>query len=213
MSDTSEILGVTDSDLEQARQVFESGGVVALPTETSYGLAVDPFDPEALERLFSLKQRPHDKPLLVLAEDRAQLSTLVSEIPPVFEDLIRNFWPGALTLVFPALPSLPALLTGNTGTVGVRISSNSVANRFVQQMGRPVTATSANVSGGPACLRASEVQAAFGDGLGCILDGGPTSGGPGSTILACFGDVAWLVRDGAVPFAEVQKVLAAQAGE
>jgi len=213
MSGASEMLDVNDSDLEHARQVILAGGITAFPTETYYGLGVNPFDPAALEKLFALKNRPHDKPVLVLVEDRARLADLVSEVPPIFETLMATYWPGPLTLVFPARPELPHLLTGNTGTVGVRLSSHPVANRLVRAVGGAITATSANPSGGTACVRAAEVRAAFGPGIDWVLEGGPTPGGLGSTILACFGDVVWLVRDGAVPFAEVQKILAELAGE
>jgi len=195
-------------DLAAAVRVLRAGGIVALPTETSYGLAVDPCNPRALAALFALKRRPHDKPVLTLISSCSQLPLLVSAVPGIYEPLMQAFWPGPLTLIMPVRPELPDLLTGGTGTVGVRLSSHSVACALVAAMGGPLTATSANLAGAPPCLSAAEVRAAFGTQVDRILDGGITPGGPPSTILAYGRDGVRLVRAGIVPFAEVQRVLA-----
>ncbi len=202
---------ICNNDLQLAKMVFQQGGIVAFPTETSYGLAVDPFKQQALEGLFVLKERPKEKPVLVVINHLDQLNLLVNEIPDIFKPLMERYWPGPLTLIFPATSGLPSLLTGETKTVGVRLTSHPLAAQFIDAVGGPVTATSANLSGITPCVRAEEVRSSFKVGLDFVLDGGPTTGGPASTILACFGDVVWLVRDGAVPFREVQEILAAAA--
>ncbi len=202
---------ISSSDLQHAREVFLKDGIVAFPTETSYGLAVDPFSQHALEGLFALKKRPIEKPVLVVINQMDQLDRLTKKVPEIFTPLIQRYWPGPLTLIFPALAGLPPLLTGETGTVGVRLTSHPAAAQFVDVVQSPVTATSANLSGATPCQSAEEVDSLFSTGVDFTLDGGTTKGGPSSTILACFNDVIWLVRDGAIPFHEVQEILAAEA--
>ena len=198
---------VSDADLATASRVIARGGVVAFPTETYYGLAVDPFNVAALTRLFEIKERPLDKAVLVLVHDRGQLSLLVRQVVPVFRPLMELFWPGPLTLVFSARPELSQLLTGGTGTVGVRVSSHPVATRLLSVFGRPVTATSANISGRSPATTAAQVVAQFGTAVDCILDGGETPGGRGSTLVGCGDDGrSLLLRDGVIPFSRVEAV-------
>jgi L-threonylcarbamoyladenylate synthase len=199
---------VTDEALARACGVLRAGGVVAFPTETYYGLAVDPFNPAALSRLFALKGRSPDKPVLLIIENPSQLSGLVAEFPPPFTILMEKFWPGPLTLVFPGAESLPDLLTGYGGTIGVRVSSHPLARRLVRGFGRPITATSANFSGHPAAVVASDVLAQLGHGVDVVLDGGLTPGGQGSTLLGYQEGKVCLLRAGVVSFAEIQAVLA-----
>lgn len=193
---------VTDEDLATACAILRNGGVVAFPTETYYGLAVDPFNREALARLFALKGRSAAKPVLLIIDNPSQLSTLVTEIPAPLAPLMEKFWPGPLTLVFPGLASLPGMLTGGLGTIGVRISSHLVARRLVRAFGGPITATSANLSGHPAASSADGVREQLGAGVDMILDGGETPGGLGSTILGCRDGGILLLRNGVISFSE-----------
>ncbi len=190
---------VTAAELAEAATIVAQGGVVAFPTETTYGLAVDPFNPEALAKLFLLKRRPEHKPLLVLVEEVSALAVLASEVPERFQPLMAACWPGPLTLIFPARPGLPRLLTGGTGTVGIRISSHPLARGLGRQLGRPLTATSANLSGWPPATTAAEVSKQLGRGLDYLLDGGATAGGLGSTIVALAGSGVKLIRAGVIP--------------
>ncbi|MCX5864260.1 MAG: L-threonylcarbamoyladenylate synthase [Deltaproteobacteria bacterium] len=199
---------VTDKALAQACTVLRTGGVVAFPTETYYGLAVDPFNQAALSRLFALKGRSSDKPVLLIADNPSQLETLVAEIPPPFTLLMERFWPGPLTLVFPGAAALPALLTGNRGTIGVRVSSHPVARQLVRAFGRPITATSANLSGHSPAVGASGVCSQLGLEVEAVLDGGETPGGQGSTLLGYQEGKVCLLRAGVIPFAEIEAVLA-----
>lgn len=199
---------VTEEALAKACVALRAGGVVAFPTETYYGLAVDPFNQEALSRLFALKGRAGDKPVLLIVDNPSQLSTLVAEIPPPFPLLMERFWPGPLTLVFPGAPSLPGMLTGHRGTIGVRVSSHPVARQLVRAFGRPLTATSANFSGQPAAVAASGVLEQLGPEVDAVLDGGETPGGQGSTLLGYQEGKVCLLRAGVIPFAEIEAVLA-----
>lgn len=194
---------LSPTELAKALSVLRAGGVVAFPTETYYGLAVDPFNREALSRLFALKRRPPDKPILTLVENREQLPLLVRQVPAVYLPLMEAFWPGPLTLIFDAVPELPVILTGYTGTIGVRISSHPIARQLVVAFGRPLTATSANYSGQPPAVTSDEVTDQLGLDVDCVLDGGTTAGGPGSTIVGLAGEGLVELRSGVIPFARV----------
>ncbi len=199
---------VTDEALAHACAVLRAGGVVAFPTETYYGLAVDPFNQAALSRLFALKGRSPDKPVLLIVDNPSHLSSLVMEIPPAFTILMQKFWPGPLTLVFPGVASLPEMLIGYRGTIGARVSSHPVARQLVRGFGRPITATSANLSGHPAAVTASGVLDQLGSEVDAVLDGGETPGGQGSTILGYQEGKVCLLRAGVIPFAQIEAVLA-----
>jgi L-threonylcarbamoyladenylate synthase len=198
---------VSDIDIRKAADVLHSGGIVAFPTETYYGLAVDPFNAEALRHLFSTKRRQQEKPILTLVGTEEQLPLLVQDIPPLFRVLMDLFWPGPLTLVFQARTSLPHILTGHTSTVGVRRSSHPVAQLLPKIFGGPVTATSANISGQAPATTAAQVGRQFNSAVTMILDGGRTPGGAGSTLVGIRGGRLQLLRDGAIPFAKVKSVL------
>jgi len=194
------------ADLNRAVAVLNGGGVVAFPTETYYGLAVDPLNPLALNHLFSLKQRDISKPILTLVDDRESLSSLVLEIPSPYEPLMQEFWPGPLTLIFQARINLPALLTAGTATIGVRQSSHPFARQLLRAFGRPLTATSANISGRAAAADPYEVKAQFGSKIDMVFDGGRTPGVAGSTIIGLAGDKLRLIREGVISFADVLKL-------
>ena len=190
--------------LNEAARLLRQGGLIAFPTETYYGLGVDPFNVGALQRLFAVKQRQSDKAVLVLVAEQAQVNQLAAEVPAVLHRLMTAFWPGPLTLIFPGQPGLSPLLTGGTGTVGIRQSPHPLASRLLRYYGGPITATSANRSGAPPASTAAEVLESFGDKLDLILDGGPTPGGAGSTLVACDRkQQLCCLREGQVPFAEV----------
>ena len=190
-------------NLNRAVAVLNSGGVVAFPTETYYGLAVDPLNPLALNQLFSMKQRNIDKPILTLVNDSESLSSLAREIPDIYNRLMEEFWPGPLTLIFQAKLNLPTLLTANTSTVGVRQSSHPFARQLVEGFGRPITATSANISGQNAAISAQQVKAQFGDMIDLVFDGGRTPGIIGSTIVGLSGNELKLIREGMIAFEEI----------
>ncbi|MDO9042023.1 MAG: L-threonylcarbamoyladenylate synthase [Desulfocapsaceae bacterium] len=199
-----------EDDYRWAVAVLEQGGIVAFPTETFYGLAVDPFNEKALTDLFRLKGRPSHKPFLVLIQNETQLTSLASSIPPVYRPLMQAFWPGPLTLVFPAVARLSPVLIGDSNGIGVRISPHPVARAFGQMWGRPMTATSANLSGMPAARTAYEVRQFFGDEVACVLDGGQTPGGMSSTVVGLYQGELQLIRAGVIEFSSLIKVSKAE---
>lgn len=180
-------------------------GLVALPTETFYGFAVDPFSEPAVERLMRVKRRVDDKPVLILIGDLAQLSLLTTQVSDVARLLMERLWPGALTILFPAHPSLPQNLTAATGLVGIRLSPCDPLAGLLKTVG-PVTGTSANRSGAHPVTSAQEVQDEFGDEIDLIVDAGRTPGGLPSTVIDA-GHPVRLIREGAVSRQAVQNVL------
>jgi L-threonylcarbamoyladenylate synthase len=171
--------------LDEAATALKRGGMVAFPTETFYGLGVDALNSDAVVRLFAVKGRPESKPVLVLVASVAMAEALAPEISAGARELMARHWPGPLTLVLRAAPHVPFQLTAGTGTIGMRIPGHAVALGLVNAAGLAVTAPSANPSDQPPPLTAETVREYFGEGLDLILDGGPTAGGPASTVADC----------------------------
>ena len=184
--------------LNKARQILLTGGLVAFPTESFYGLAVNASDENAISRLFKVKKRRDNSPILVLIPSLEYLEGYVADVPEIALRLVERFWPGGLTLLFKAGPEISQLLTAGTGKIGVRISSHPVAAALALAVGSPVTGTSANISGQSGCVSAEEVYASLGSGVDLILDGGNTGGGKGSTILDVTVNPPEIIREGMV---------------
>jgi L-threonylcarbamoyladenylate synthase len=190
----------------EVRRVLRSRGVLALPTETFYALAVNPFDPAALARLFTLKERPVEKPVLVLIAGPEMLFQVAREVPAAAVPLMAAFWPGPLTLILPTRPDLPPLLTAGTGTIGLRQPRQPLICRLMTALGLPLTGTSANRSGQKASTLAAEVARDFGGEVDLILDSGPCPGGLPSTIVDVTVSPPRLVRAGAIAPTAIQEV-------
>jgi L-threonylcarbamoyladenylate synthase len=199
--------GQPAAGIEKARAIILSGGVVAFPTESYYGLGVNATDVAAIRRLFSIKGRRPDQPILILISSPDILPQYVSHIPQVALKLIKMFWPGGLTLVFQAGRNIPSLLTAGSGKIGVRLSSHPVATTLVERTGVPLTGTSANISGRPPCTSAEDVRSSLGRGVDLILDGGKTRGGMGSTILDVTLIPPRIIREGLISQAQLKDFL------
>ena len=181
---------------DRVRCVLGESGLIALPTESFYGLAVAPSDEQALARLWQVKGRSEGKPILLLIGDESQLGAFVRRIPPAATVLMNAFWPGPLTIVFPAAVGLSDAVTAGAGSVGIRLSAWQPLRDLLCRVG-PVTGTSANREGMPPPTTAEEVQQSLGDVLDLIVDAGPTPGGRPSTIIDVQGPIR-IVRDGAI---------------
>jgi L-threonylcarbamoyladenylate synthase len=192
---------------EEARVVLSQNGIMAVPTDTFYGLAAHPFQAAALSRLFALKARAPEKPVLVLVDGPARLPQVVQEVPEVATRLMARFWPGPLTLIFRSQPGLPRLLTGGTGTIGVRQPRHDITCRLIAALGYPITGTSANRGGRPPLVRAADVAREFGGQVDLILDVGPCPGGLPSTIVEVTSFPPRLVRAGAIPRSELAEII------
>ena len=192
---------------ERMRRVLGENGLIALPTESFYGLAVDPFNEQALVKLWQVKGRSNGKPVLVLIGEGAQLNPFVRNIPPAATVLMNAFWPGPLTIVFPAGLGLPDAVTAGTRSVGIRLSAWQPLCELLQRVG-PLTGTSANREGMPPPTTAEEVRHYFGDALDLIVDAGPTPGGRPSTVIDVQGPIR-IIRDGAIDREDIVAQLAA----
>ena len=192
---------------DRMRHVLGESGLIALPTESFYGLAVAPFDKQALARLWHVKGRSEGKPILVLIGDMSQLGLLVRNIPPAASVLMNAFWPGPLTIVFPAALKLSDAVTAGTGSVGIRLSAWQPLIDLLRRVG-PVTGTSANRESMPPSRTAEEVQHNLGDSLDLIIDAGPTPGGQPSTVIDVRGAIR-IIRDGSVARGPIAAQLAA----
>jgi L-threonylcarbamoyladenylate synthase len=194
--------------LSGALETLRSGGVVAMPTETVSGLAVDAFDPGALVRLNRLKGKPTSSPVLLLVARLEMAQAVAGDLPASFAALARSFWPGPLTLVVPAGPGLPAEVSAGTGNVALRLPGLALPRQVSSALGRPISGVSANRHGAPPCRTALEVSVSFPSGVDIVLDGGPTPGGVPSTILDLTGDRPRILREGLIPASVLRSFVA-----
>jgi L-threonylcarbamoyladenylate synthase len=190
-----------------AVDTLQRGGVVALPTDTVYGICVALATPGGVERLFEIKRRPPDKGIMLLLESAGQAPE-IGVMPPAADALARGCWPGGLTVVVPqrADRPLPSVLTAGLPTIGLRVPDHAAPRALAAGVG-PLPTTSANVSGLPEARDALEIQAQLGDVLDLILDGGPAHGGPASTVVDCTETLPRVLRVGEVPVARVAAIL------
>ena len=186
----------------QAVRVLAQGLPIAIPTDTVYGLAVDPFRPGATDRIFEVKRRPRHVSLPLLVSGIDQALTVATAVPAAALELMDRYWPGPLTIVIPARPDLGADLGDDEATVGVRAPDHPVPLALCAAAG-PLATTSANRHGEPPLATAEEVAACFGDEVSIVLDGGACRGSP-STVVDCTGQELKLLREGRIPWAELQ---------
>jgi L-threonylcarbamoyladenylate synthase len=200
-------LSPSDRAMVLAAEVLQAGGVVVYPTETLYGLGVNAWSVKGLARVRAIKQREEARPILVLVHDEQALAGLTDGVPEAARVLMARFWPGPMTIVFPAAAHLPAELTSGRQSIGVRISSSPLCRRLTELCGYPITSTSANISGSPAPNSAADIERALGPGVDMYLDGGMLSAGLPSTVVDVTGSRPRVVREGAIPVAEILPLL------
>ena len=194
----------------QAARAISSGGLVVFPTSGLYGLAADALNAAAVDKVFAVKGRSPDKPVLLLIRGVDDLQHLVAAIPPAAVQLMDAIWPGGLTLVFHAATSVFPALTAGSGKIGIRLPAHPVARALVEAVGRPITGTSANVSGRPGCSRVAALDAAIVDAVDMTLDAGVLAGGVGSTVVDVTRQQPVILRSGAVSDDVIRQVLAAE---
>jgi L-threonylcarbamoyladenylate synthase len=195
--------------IEQAAAVIRAGGLVAFPTETVYGLGADGMNEAAVRRIFAAKGRPEAKGLILHLSEPAQAKE-VAVVSPAAERLMEAFFPGPLALVLPALAVVPAVTNGGGATVAVRMPDHGVARALIAAAGRPVAAPSANPSGAPPPRTAAEVLAGLEGRFDLLLDAGPTPLGTPSTLLDLTHEPPRLLRLGALPLQDIERVLGLQ---
>ena len=200
---------VSAETLHRAAEVLRGGGLVAYPTDTVYGLGVDPTNDEAVDRLFAAKGRAPDQPMPLLIASPRDLASVVAEVPEVAERLIAAFWPGGLTIVLPKAPTFHSkAVVGDT--VGLRVPDHPVPCELVRLLGRPITGTSANPAGGPEPLSADDVRAQLGGAVDLVIDGGRCRGGTPSTVVDCTVSPPHIVREGKISRGELVRAAGVQ---
>ena len=193
--------------IETAVDVLAVGGVVAIPTDTLYGLAACAFDESAALKVFELKGRPDGMALPLLLSDAEDARRCAEEVPPEAWTLAGRFWPGALTLVLRKGAEVPYAVTAGLDTVALRVPDHPVPRAISKALGAPITGTSANLSGRPGLTSAAAVRAEFGDAIDFVLDWGDAPGGVASTILDLCGDEMRVLREGAVSQEDIDAAL------
>ena len=194
--------------IQQGCEVLRDGGLVAFPTDTLYALGANALDPTAIGRVLTVKGRHHGKPLSVLVASVEAGSALATVVSDGAQNLMRAFWPGALTLVVKASPRVPSVLTAATGTIGLRMPAGPVAQALLAAFGGPIIGTSANKAGGADPADAKTVQKAIGGQIDLILDGGRVMLGVPSTVIDCSTEPARILREGGIPRSKIQEKIA-----
>ena len=183
--------------ISQAIATLKDGGVIAFPTDTVYGVGVDPFQPDAVRKLYQIKGRPIDKPIPILVGSVSDVERVAQNLPPTFSRLAEQFWPGELTIIVEA-KSLPPEITAGGDTVGVRMPDHPLALALLQRFGGAIATTSANKSDEPPATSAEEVRAELGALVNIILDGGQTATKIASTVLDLSVSPPQIRRDGGI---------------
>jgi L-threonylcarbamoyladenylate synthase len=193
--------------IDLAVKALRDGELVVFPTETVYGLGANAADPVAVARIFALKGRPADHPLIVHLGSQGQLLQWVADVPPVAARLAAKFWPGPLTLILPKAAQVSKVVTGGQDSIGVRVPSHPIAQQLLGAFGGAIAAPSANRYGRLSPTSASHVREEFGDAVGVLLDGGESPIGLESTIVSCLGNVARLLRPGFITRSQIEALV------
>ena len=202
------ILSASDAEsIRRAGSIIKTGGLVAFPTETVYGLGCDAMNANAAAKVFEVKQRPQFDPLIVHIADLKQLEMVIESLPAVGQRLIDTFWPGPLTLVLPKQPAIPDLITAGLSTVAVRMPNHPVAQTLIREAGTPIAAPSANPFGYVSPTTAQHVAHGLGNKVDLILDGGPCPVGVESTIVSLAGPQPELLRPGSITIEQLSSII------
>lgn len=193
--------------LDRATQALKAGGLVAFPTDTVYGVGAMAFDEQAVERLYVAKIRDRNKAIPVLLANVRDLNRIAKRVPPAAWRLAGAFWPGPLSVVLERSALVPDAVTAGGPTVAVRVPDHPLALALIERVGAPLAATSANLSGRPSSVTADEVEAALGDAVALILDGGPCPGGVASTVIDLTVDPPRIVRPGPIRWEDMAPLL------
>ena len=192
---------------DRAVAALRRGEPVAFPTDTVYGVGAHAFSPEAVQRLYLVKERPAHLPIPVLLPDARVMETVCADVPPLAWEVAARFWPGGLSLVLRRAPMLPDAVTAGGPTVAVRVPDHPLVRELCRCLGAPLAATSANLHGWPDPILAAEVQAALGGRISLILDGGPCAGGVASTVLDLTVSPPLILRRGPVTAEQLATIL------
>ena len=197
---------ILSTSISRAVEILRGGGVIALPTDTLYGISANALDPAAASKVFTVKGREERSPLPIFVSDTGDLYKYGRDVPDVALRLAEIFWPGKLTIVVGKSDLIPAVVSGGLDTVGLRVPDHPAPREIVAQLGAPITATSANVSGKPALTAAADVVAELGPRLDLILDGGVLAPSAPSTVIDVTANPPRILREGALSASDIQKL-------
>lgn len=200
-------LHLTHNDVQKAADIIKNGGIVAIPTETVYGLAANVFDTQAISKIYKAKGRPSDNPLIVHICDLKELGKVISDFPIQAKKLIDEFWPGPLTMILPKHPDIPSIVTAGMDSVAVRLPSHMIAQDIIKKSGVPLVAPSANLSGSPSPTKFSHVIEDLNGKVDAIIDGGDCNFGLESTVISFMDETPILLRPGAITPAEIEAII------
>lgn len=192
--------------ISEAAEIIKQGGIVIFPTKCLYGIGADALNPEAVQRVFDIKQRSLNKPVLVLINDLKDLDQIVENIPETAKLIINQLWPGNITIIFKAKKGLPKNLTAGSGKIGVRLPAHKAACALVSSINSPLTGTSANISGFAGCSNIEYLDPLILNQVDMILDAGFLQGGPGSTVIDVTVDPPEILREGEISGEKFLKV-------
>ncbi|MDO4199839.1 MAG: L-threonylcarbamoyladenylate synthase [Clostridia bacterium] len=200
---------LSENSAERAAKILKSGGIVAIPTETVYGLAASVYDKNAIKAIFTAKGRPSDNPLIVHISDLKDIENVVSEFPKNAKKLAEKFWPGPLTMIMPKNPKIPKEVTGGLNSVAVRYPSHEVARKIIALAGVPLVAPSANTSGKPSPTKFEHVVNDLNGKVNAIVDGGECAVGLESTVVSTLSDIPKILRPGKISAEDIKSVVGA----
>ncbi len=203
----TDILPVNGESLKRAKEIILNGGTVAFPTETVYGLGANAFDGEAVEKIYKIKGRPQDNPLIVHVHSGYNISALVDEIPDYAKTLSKKFLPGPLTMIYKSKGKISKAVSCGLDTLAIRIPSHKGAQKFLKFVNLPVCAPSANVSKHVSPVSAEHVYADLNGRIELILDGGKSEGGIESTVLDCTGEIPVILRSGLITREQIESTV------
>ena len=194
-------------EIKDSANVVSNGGIIIYPTDTLYGLGADIRNEESLIRIYDIKGRPNDMALPVLVSGWEMVRSISSEVNVIGEKLAARFWPGQLTLVIRANDNLSTILTGGRGTIAVRQPDHWIAQQIIEQVGNPIVGTSANLSGSPDLVEASDLVSELGDLVDRIITCGLKPFGVGSTVVDITGEQPKLLRETSISIEDIQSAL------
>ncbi len=192
--------------LQEAVDIILGGGMIAFPTDTTYGLGVNPFDDKAVSRVFELKQRDSNKPLIILINDKQQIEQLAVDVSTVARRLIEQFWPGPLTMIFKTSAEIASFRIGASSKIGIRLPKSPIAQKLIRLSKIPITASSANPSGQPSSLSAKQVINYFNKKVDLVIDGGQAGDKQESTVLDVSTTPPRVIRAGAVDLDRIKAI-------
>ncbi len=195
-------------EIEDAAKIIKNGGVVVFPTETVYGIGVDCLNEEAIKKLYKIKNRPFTQPITILVSSFEMLYEYTQNISKIEDALIHEFFPGPITLLVQKNEKIPYILTNNGELLGVRMPKNETAIKLIEEVGKPIATTSANISGKPSSTSIEDAISQFGEKVDYYIDGGKSKIGIGSTVLQVIDNVPNIIRKGSITEEQIKEVIA-----